>query len=232
MLACTSDHERSMPLLAKLRDFFTHAGYRRYIGRIVARKVGYRIDHWIRVVCIDEWKAYLASLPLPTLSALEISPANVSHWRDAGFARYRAVQFPEFDIIKDRLDEKFDVIIADNVFEHLRDPYQAARNVAAMLSDKGVFLLATPFLIRVHGFPGDFTRWTPEGLKAFLEDCGFESEIRSWGNRKAVSANLADWRCYGWGLRTSLRNEPNFPAMVWAYARHANGPPVGALPSD
>ena len=38
-----------------------------------------------------------------------------------------------------------------------------------MLNDNGVFLIVTPFLIKIHGHPHDFTRWTPEGLQAFLD---------------------------------------------------------------
>lgn len=221
-----------MSVNSKIRDFFSHPGYRRFVTRKIFQKFGYRFDNVVRVVCIDEWKQYLATLPLGNLTALEISPADVSHWRDTGFRTYRSVQYPEFDITKEILDQKFDVIIADNVFEHLRDPYQAGRNVLTMLADGGVFLLTTPFLIRIHGSPSDYTRWTPEGLQAFLQECGFSADVRSWGNRKVVISNLAHWRSYGWGLRANLRNEPDFPATVWAYARRAGQPLPGVLSSN
>jgi succinoglycan biosynthesis protein ExoM len=222
--------ERMSSVMGRVYGLLTLKGRRRKLARRLAGIFRFRLDHTIRVVCIDEWIRYLNTLPLSTLSALEISPENVSHWRKLGFGSYTAVEYPGFDITRDVLNRKFDVIIADNVFEHLRDPYQAARNVLAMLSDAGVFMLATPFLVRVHRVPSDFTRWTPEGLQALLEDCGFEAEVRSWGNRSAVQANLLRWRSYGWGLRASLRNEPDVPATVWAYARKRGTAPVGKIP--
>lgn len=51
------------------------------------------------------------------------------------------------------LDLTFDVVIAEQVFEHLQDPYSAARNVWRMLKEDGIFLIATPFLIRIHNLP-------------------------------------------------------------------------------
>jgi len=190
------------------------------------------MDHTIRVAYIDEWKRYLVTLPISTLSALEISPEKVSHWRNAGFGSYTAVAYPEFDITQQVLPRKFDVIIADNVFEHLRDPHQAARNILAMLSDNGVFMLVTPFLVRIHAVPGDFTRWTPDGLKAMLQDSGFDADVRGWGNRRAVKANLSRWRFYGWGLTSSLRTEPDFLTTVWAYARKSGMPLAGTIPEQ
>jgi hypothetical protein len=51
----------------------------------------------------------------------------------------------------------------------------------------------------------------------FLEDCGLTAEVRGWGNRKTTKANFARWRdC---GRRRDLKNEPDFPLRVWAYAR-------------
>ncbi len=102
------------------------------------------------------------------------------------------MDYPEFDITKQTIPKQFDVIIAEQVFEHLRHPYAAARNVRAMLKDDGVFLIATPFLIRIHGQPNDYTRWTPDGLKAFLEDCGFDAEVRSWAIERLSSQTFAN----------------------------------------
>jgi SAM-dependent methyltransferase len=137
--------------------------FRWYRSKILAR-LGYREDHWVRVVYIDHWKAHLRSLPLGTLDALEVSPGYTTHWRDIGFRSYEGLEYPHFDITKDALPRQFDVILAENVFEHLEDPVTALRNVGAILRPNGLFLIETPFLIRVHFAPGsygDYTRWTP-----------------------------------------------------------------------
>ncbi|MGC2224086.1 MAG: class I SAM-dependent methyltransferase [Methylocella sp.] len=173
--------------------------------------------HWARVTTVRAWQEFLRGLPIGEFDALEISPERVTQWREFGFRSYRSVQFPEFDITEKTLPHSFNIIIAEHVFEHLRYPYAAARNVLAMLKDDGVFLIVTPFLVRVHGYSLDYTRWTPDGLRSFLEDCGFDAEVHAWGNRKAVKSNLDQWTPYGWGR--DLRNEVDVPVCVWAFAR-------------
>lgn len=194
-------------------------GWRRrlnwYRSRLL-RSLGYREDHWTRVACIDAWRAYLSAMPRGQLDALEISPANVKMWKEMGFRSYESVDFPDFDLNRDRLPRKFDVIIAEHVFEHLRDPVAGAANIRAMMKPGGLFLIATPFLIRIHGSPNDFTRWTPSGLQVFLENAGFKADVHSWGNAKAARRNLARWRDYGWWR--DMSNDPRFPLVVWAYA--------------
>lgn len=183
----------------------------------ILRRIGYREDHWVRVVQINSWRAFLRTLPVASMDVLEISPQGVDCWRQFGFRSYTPVDFPTFDITKETLPRQFDLIIAEHVFEHLRDPVAAARNVRAMLRPGGTFLMATPFLIRVHGSPYDFSRWTPDGLKVLLESNGFEAEISAWGNPAAVKANLRRWKEYGW--RKNLVNDPLCPVTVWAFAR-------------
>ena len=178
---------------------------------------GYDREQWIRVTQMRQWRTFFESLPLHSLSVLEISPGPHPLLDAHQVKYYRAVNFPEFDITRDSLPERFDLIIAEQVFEHLRHPYRAGRNVWKMLNDDGIFMISTPFLVRIHGHPDDYTRWTEGGLRGFLEDCGFTADIYSWGNRKAVIANLTRWREYGWFK--DVRNEPEFPVVVWAYAR-------------
>ena len=149
---------------------------------------------------------------------MEISAGQF--WQNAGFRSFSEKNFPEFDICKDVLDQQFDIIIADQVFEHLPWPYRAAKNVHAMVKPGGYFLITTPFMIRVHDIPIDCTRWTETGLKYFLAECGFPFDqivTGSWGNRACVKANFKRWARRGWF--GSLKNERNFPVSVWALAK-------------
>jgi SAM-dependent methyltransferase len=117
------------------------------------------------------------------------------------------------------LPSRFDLIIADQVFEHLLWPYRAGRNVRSMVKPGGHFLMTTPFLIKVHESPVDCSRWTELGLKHLLAECGFPlEEIRtgSWGNRACVRANFRRWARKGF---RSLANESEFPVTVWALAK-------------
>jgi SAM-dependent methyltransferase len=178
--------------------------------------IGEQEVQWLRVVMIEETRKWIEALNPATLDALEISGNN---WRNAGFKSYRITSWPEYDICDGPLPQAFDLIVADQVFEHLLWPYRAAKNVHAMLRPGGHFLITTPFLIRVHNHPVDCSRWTEVGLKHFLAECGFPIEkikTGSWGNRVCVRSNFMDWTPYR--RFHSLRNEPNFPVSVWALA--------------
>jgi SAM-dependent methyltransferase len=154
-----------------------------------------------------------------SLSALEISGDLFQHFP---FKKYRSVQYPEYDVCADVLEDKFDLIIAEQVFEHLLWPYRAGKHVYEMLQPGGHFLISTPFLVQIHNYPVDCSRWTELGLKHLLAECGFPIEqikTASWGRRDCVEANFgARWVRYHRRLH-SLRNEPEFPYVVWALAR-------------
>ncbi len=120
-----------------------------------------------------------------------------------------------------RLSEKFDLVISEQVFEHLLRPYSAAKNVHTMLNPGGSFLITTPFLLKVHLYPEDCSRWTETGMKYFLAEAGFdENQVQagSWGNIECVVSNLNQWTKYNPKLH-SLKNDKNVPVVVWALAK-------------
>lgn len=182
------------------------------------KMVGYDPLHLTRPVMYRECEALIRKLGPERLDALEISAGKF--FSTLGFKLFQTADYPEFDVCKDVLDRQFDIVIADQVWEHLLYPYRATRNVLAMLRPGGHFLVTTPFLIRVHAVPHDCTRWTETGMRYFLTECGFEEAsivTGSWGNRSAVKANLNRWARAGW--RNTRLNEPDFPIVVWALAR-------------
>jgi SAM-dependent methyltransferase len=180
--------------------------------------VGYDSRHLTRPVMYARCAELIRQLEPGQLDALEISAGK--YFRGFPFKSFTEANYPEFDICKDVLDQRFDLVIADQVWEHLLYPYRATRNVLAMLKPGGHFLVTTPFLIRVHAIPFDCTRWTETGIKHFLGECGFDETsviTGSWGNRSAVKANFNRWARTGW--RSTRRNEPEFPIVVWALAQ-------------
>jgi len=166
--------------------------------------------------------ALVESLDVRALDTLEVSGGKNSRWRDLPFRSYRSADFPDFDICSLPLQrEAFDLIIAEQVFEHVVNPWRAAMNTFDMLRPGGRVLVTTPFLISIHNEPTDCTRWTPMGLASLLASVGFDREsmhVDSWGNRKCVVANFNHWRVYWPGVH-SLANEPAFPVVVWAFAQ-------------
>src|SRR5262249_11208891 len=83
--------------------------------------VGIDTTHWCRVVMYRECFAFIRTLSPEKLDTLEIAAG--SQWtREFTFRSYVGTQYPEFDICIHTLPQKFDLIIADQVFEHLRWP--------------------------------------------------------------------------------------------------------------
>ena len=192
-------------------------GVKNWLGKIAAA-VGYDKQHITRTIAYREIDQWLDSVGAVGFDALEISAGW--KWRQRQWGSFAEMNWPEHDICKDVLDRQFDIIIADNVWEHLLHPYRAARNVHAMLRPDGWFINITPFLIRYHPIPTDCSRWTELGMKHFLEEAGFDPErvvTGSWGNAAAVKANFHRWARTGW--QRDLPNDERFPVTVWAMAQ-------------
>ena len=100
--------------------------------RRTLKSIGYETDDWVRVMMYRDAFAFIRELGPQTLDTLEIS-GGVQWRREFDFRTYRATEYPGFDICVETLEERFDLIIADQVFEHLKKPAAAARNVHTML---------------------------------------------------------------------------------------------------
>ena len=148
--------------------------------------------------------------------------------RKFGFKSFARFDFPDYDIcdapFKDDAGDirQFDVIIADQVWEHLDRPYRATQNVYSMLRDGGHFYVCVPFYVRYHEYPVDCSRWSARGLKNLLIEAGFEEEkivSDQWGNlqcaRRECGYRFARYR----PTEDSLENDPNFPIVAWALAQ-------------
>lgn len=174
--------------------------------------------HWARKVMDERTAVLVSALNIPALDALEVSGAG---WINHPWRTYRIANYPDFDICRDVIeDATFDIILAEQVLEHVPYPYRAVRNMRRMLRPRGYLLLTLPFMLRLHEGPLDCTRWSPDGLRFFLEECGFDRTqmlVESWGNRACVVANFDDWPDYD-PARHSLHNEPDMPVVVWAFA--------------
>jgi SAM-dependent methyltransferase len=175
---------------------------------------------WCRVVMNREIERFIRSLDCPRIDAMEISGSG-SQGRYS-FRSYRTVQYPDYDICKGPLaQEQFDLIIAEQVFEHVLRPDLAAANVYQMLRPGGTFVISTPFLLKVHEFPLDLYRWTEQGMRQLLETAGFHVRATaSWGNRECLRADITpglDWTAYN-PMVHGLHNEPQFAIVVWAFA--------------
>lgn len=72
------------------------------------------------------------------------------------------------------LDESVDTIVSIAVLEHTRYPWQIAKEFYRVLRPMGYGVIAVPFLQPQHDFPGDYIRFTENGLIEIFKYAGFE----------------------------------------------------------
>jgi SAM-dependent methyltransferase len=178
-----------------------------------------------RVVMKKESRDWILSLGPEKLDVLELS----GKWGKVfPFRSYRFASRWEFDPCRGPMlgtDEKivrFDLIMANQVWEHLDRPYAATRNILRMLRPGGWFWVAVPFFAPFHGAPVDCSRWTARGLKNLLVEAGFDPDrvqSHQWGNRHVAARNLeVPWPPE---LREDddLTDDPDCPVVTWAMAQ-------------
>jgi SAM-dependent methyltransferase len=88
-----------------------------------------------------------------------------------------AIQFPNIDVVTscDRLpfnDETFSLVVSQAVFEHLPNPFQAAKEILRVLKPGGTVLIDTAFMTPFHADPDHYFNMTTEGLRAIMN--GYE----------------------------------------------------------
>lgn len=81
-----------------------------------------------------------------------------------------------FERIEEALADRppFGAIICSHLLEHVRDPFAAARNIAALLAPGGLIFIQVPWVQGFHDFPDDYWRISFSGLQVLFD--GFETE--------------------------------------------------------
>lgn len=179
-------------------------------------------EHWQRKVMYESVNGHLDAIGTEALRCAEIAGSNHAGrpWKE-----FRNLDYPAFDLcapVEDENHGRYDVVICEQVLEHVEAPWTAAANLGELCAPGGKVIVSTPFMVRVHELPyyglRDYWRFTPRGLRTLLESGGLKVDaVESWGNRQCVAGNLRVWSAYRrWH---SLRNEPDIPLQVWAFAR-------------
>ena len=189
---------------------------------VIAQRIENRLSsssgEWARQVMDAATEKHVRGLAYAGMDALEISGDK---WKNFGFKTYRSADFSTFDVCEGPLaPEAFDIVIAEQVLEHVLWPYRAARHLFQMLRPGGHLVVTTPFLVLVHECPVDCSRWTELGLKHLLAEGGFPLtaiETGSWGNRTCARGSLRRPPRYVPWYHT-LQNDPSYPMVVWAFA--------------
>jgi len=92
-------------------------------------------------------------------------------------------------------DGFFDAVICNAVLEHVPNPDEVVAELGRVTRHGGVLYLCVPFMQPVHHDPGDYQRYTFDGLRLLVERHGFE--FREGGPVHSVYVTLA-WIASEW----------------------------------
>lgn len=82
---------------------------------------------------------------------------------------------------------RFEVVVCGQTLEHCRRPWEMVSSMTDVLFDGGILLLTAPFMWHLHDHPGDYYRFTGEGLAELCRFAGLsvlESGVRGIKNKK------------------------------------------------
>lgn len=126
-------------------------------------------------------------------------------------------------------DSSFDVVIADQVLEHVEgNPQQAIDEIRRVLKPNGIAIIATVFMYPIHWGPKDLWRFSPDGLRYLCRNFSEIIQCEGWGNRYYHTLGMwhkkiRDWKVpdRSWSIIHWLatKNELDWPAAVWVVGR-------------
>lgn len=91
--------------------------------------------------------------------------------------------YPEYNLLNtSNIKEKYDVVICDQVIEHVRKPWLISKQLQNILNPDGIIIITTPFTYKKHNHPGDYFRYTTDGLISLFEDNFKCIETGGYGN--------------------------------------------------
>jgi hypothetical protein len=70
---------------------------------------------------------------------------------------------------------RFSGVLCSEVLEHVARPWLALPKLREIMQPGGWMVVTTLTSFPIHGFPDDYYRYTPSGLKLLLEDAGFKN---------------------------------------------------------
>ena len=84
---------------------------------------------------------------------------------------------------------RFDVIVCTQVFEHLPDPWAAARELYQVMAPGAKMVFTVPFMEPHHEAPAqfkDYWRFSLEGVRLLLEGAGFHIDVLETAGMRGV----------------------------------------------
>lgn len=69
---------------------------------------------------------------------------------------------------------RFGTVFCLSVLEHCAQPFLMADNITRLLAPGGTLYVSVPYAWKFHGYPSDFWRFTPEGVKKLFPGLAFD----------------------------------------------------------
>ena len=137
---------------------------------------------------------------------------------------------PGVDRVEDLRALSFDdgsvgTAICLDTLEHCADPPQACRELARVVADGGVCVIASVMLFGIHGYPSDFFRFTPEGFRAMLD--GFDDVFACGVGHPDIPTNVIGVAAKGRRLDLAFERFPSLVARQRAFDEHAGQLRIG-----
>ena len=122
---------------------------------------------------------------------------------------YEIVAYDTTDVLgaAERLpfaDETFDAVLSLNVLEHVKDPFQAAREIIRVMKPGGELMVVAPFLQPLHGYPHHYYNMTAQGLENLFESLS-HTRVEVYGAMRPIWALNWFLLRYAASLDTSQR---------------------------
>jgi SAM-dependent methyltransferase len=113
---------------------------------------------------------------------------------------------------------EFDTILCNAVLEHVEAPELVMREMVRVLRPGGHLLVAIPFLQPFHPCPGDFRRYTGEGLRRLGIDNGLEVIAINPTHTIAQTLGWIIW-AYLEEKKSRIRKGVLYP-LLWCFTRY------------
>jgi SAM-dependent methyltransferase len=95
-------------------------------------------------------------------------------------------------------DETFDLVLCTQVLEHVPHPWMALAEIRRILRPGGHLIASVPHVWFYHPHPGDFWRFTQEGVLQACDDACLELiELRAQGGTALTMVQCANFMLYG-----------------------------------
>ncbi|MBI3558890.1 methyltransferase domain-containing protein [Candidatus Gottesmanbacteria bacterium] len=134
--------------------------------------------------------------------------------------------YPEVDImdLSSFRQNSFDVVITDQVLEHVPNPFEACKQIHRVLKRGGITINTSCSFNPIHDQP-DFFRFTKNGFAQIHKIFDKVYLLESWGNKWVIGRfallgyKSFDIKKWPWETILATHNEILWPWSIWCVAQ-------------